>query len=308
MYLKKTVRFYISLLFLGAILSCSNNKIKDSMVKKVSTEYSNKCPKYIFDNKEKNLNISILLDLSDRIEESKTKEKDSAYLSSLSKAFVNHVKSKKVIMLEDKMQLFFNPEPTDTNVNEIAKKMILSFSKESSKKTLNSVSTLYNEYPSKLYELAQEDAKNNKGYPGSDIWRFFKDHVEDYCIDDCHRNILIVLTDGYMYYDKTIMKSGNKTSYLTQTSLNKLELNKSNWKKEIEKRELGFIPIDKNLNNLEVLVLGIESHNNKNPYARDIIEKYWSDWFDKMNIKKYKIKGADIPSSIEKVIFDFIND
>lgn len=287
--------------------SCSIEKKKEVAIKnKASVQYSN-CPKHILKNKQKNLNISILLDLSDRIELPKTIGKDSAYLSSLSKAFMSHVKRKKLIMLDDKMQLFFNPEPIDNKINKIAEKLKLSFTRKTSKANLDKGVAMYSNYPSQLYKLAKEDAEKHKGYLGSDIWRFFKDHVEDYCIDDCHRNILVVLTDGYMYHEKTIMKSENFTSYLTQTSLRKLKLNTSTWEKEIEKRKLGFIPVGKDLSNLEVLVIGVENHNTRNPYAKDIIEKYWSNWFDSMKIKNYKIKSADIPSSIEKVIFDFIN-
>lgn len=167
--------------------------------------------------------------------------------------------------------------------------------------------SVYSEYPSQLHFLALEDAMTSNTYPGSDIWRFFKDHIEDYCLDDCHRNILIILTDGFMYHKNTVIKSENYTSYLTPKSLKKLKLNKNNWKDEIEKRKLGFIPIGKKLDDLEVLVLGIKNQSKINPFTRDILEKYWSDWFDKMGIKKYKIKSEDLPSNVEKVIFDFIN-
>jgi hypothetical protein len=301
--LKIIILFFLTFL----LLSCSPEEKKEIVIKESLSGQNSKCPKHILKNKEQNLNVSILLDLSDRIEQPKTIGKDSAYLSSLSKAFISHVKRKKLIMLEDKMQLFFNPEPVDNKVNKIAEKLKLSFTRKTSKANLDKGIELYLNYPSQLYKHAKEDAVKHKGYPGSDIWRFFKDHVEDYCIDECHRNILVVLTDGYMYHENTVMKKENYTSYLTQTSLKKLKLNKSTWEKEIEKRKLGFISTGKDLSNLEVLVIGIESHNTRNPYAKDIIEKYWSNWFDSMNIKNYKIKSADVPSSIEKVIFDFIN-
>ena len=210
--------------------------------------------------------------------------------------------------MEDRIQLFFNPEPSDERINSIAAKLKVNFTKETSKSQLEETLKLYSEYPSQLYNLAQEDAKIAEGYPGSDIWRFFKDNVNDYCIDECHRNIIVILTDGYMYYDKTVMKEDNKTSYLTPRSLNALKLNTSNWENDFKTRQLGFIPANKNLNDLEVLVIGITSQNDNNPYTKDIIELYWSDWLKSMNVKNFKIKNADLPSSIEKVISDFINN
>lgn len=308
-----TIKQYCgSILFLISVLILSNcGKEKEASIGKdikndsSITQFSD-CPEYISKGKEKNLNISILLDLSDRIENPRIKKKDSAYLSSLAKIFVNHVKSKKLILLEDKMQLFFNPEPSDTKINDIAEKLRIGFTKETSKDNLEVALKLYSEYPSQLYTLAQNDAKANKGYPGSDIWRFFKDNVKDYCIDNCHRNILVILTDGYMFYSGTVMKEKNKTSYLTPKSLKALSLNKGNWKTKIKEKQLGFIHANNDLNDLEVLVIGITSHNDENPYAKDIIEAYWSEWFEAMNVKQYKIKNAGLPSNIEKVISDFI--
>ncbi len=267
------------------------------------------CPAHLLKAKEKNLNISILLDLSDRIEEPKTIEKDVAYLASLSNVFTDHVKTKKLVMLEDKMQLFFNPEPASGQINEIAESLKIRFTKNTPQEMLTTTGELYSTEPAKLYALAQEDANGVKeNYPGSDIWRFFKDNVSDYSIDDCHRNILVILTDGYMYYEKTQMKEGNRTSYLTPKSLAQLSLKKSNWKEEMEKKDLGFIPAAKDLDNLEVLVIGINSLNDENPYAQDIIEAYWTKWFLEMGIPQdnFKIKNAVIASNMEKVISDFI--
>lgn len=268
------------------------------------------CPEYIRKNKENNLNISILLDLSDRIEEPKSIEKDVAYLESLSKAFTNHIKTKKLVLLEDRIQLFFNPEPSSSKINEVAENLKISFTKNTPKELIDETQNLYQSEPIKLYEFAKTDANGIKeNYPGSDIWRFFKDNVRDYSIDECHRNILVILTDGYMYYDKTQMKEGGRTSYLTPNYLSKLKLSKSDWKEEMEKQDLGFIPAAKDLKDLEVLVIGINSLNDSNPYTLDIIQEYWSKWFNEMGIpeENYKIKNAVIPSNMEKVISDFIN-
>lgn len=264
------------------------------------------CPDYIKKRKDNNLNISILLDLSSRIDLPNQQIKDSAYIISLARTFNEHIKQKRLGLLYDKMELFFEPAPSNPKINELSHQLKISYVKGVSKNEwIPKTYQLYETIPTHIYELAREDS-DKIGYPGSDTWRFFKDHVKDYCIEDCRRNILVVLTDGYMYYHKTIMKNGNRTSYLTPSSLDKLNLNKGNWKKEIEKRDMGFIPATTDLQDLEVLVIGTTSLNDKNPYAKDIIEAYWSKWFEEMGVKKYKIKNADIPPNIEKVIFDFI--
>lgn len=264
------------------------------------------CKSYLLKRKGDNLNISILLDLSDRIDLPGQQTKDSSYILSLAKEFNNHISKKKLGLLYDKIEIFFEPAPVNAKINELADKLKVSYAKGVSKtewmpKTIEGYGTI----PSQIYEQARSASKK-EGYPGSDTWGFFKNHVKDYCIEECRRNILVILTDGYLYHEANLRKEGNQTSYLTPQLLTQLKLNKPNWKVEIQSRNLGFIPATRGLEDLEVLVLGIQSQNSKQPYAQEIIEAYWQTWFTKMEIKKYKIKSADLPSHMEKVIADFI--
>jgi hypothetical protein len=298
-----------AIVFLTLFTACieETKQEKENQLKIAQKEMSSICPKHILLNKNNNLNISILLDLSDRIEKGNQMEKDSAYLSSLAKAFISHVKTKRLLFLEDRMQLFFNPEPSNQKINEISEKLSIVFTKTSSKNSIEKSQTLYNKLPSQLYHLAKADAEKHKGYPGSDIWRFFEHDVKDYCIDDCHRNILVILTDGYMYHYKTVMENKGRTSFLTPKRLSRLKLNKPDWRDELEKKDLGFIPATTNLNDLEVLVIGISS-DNESAYAQDVIEAYWYKWLLEMGVQEsnIKIKNADIAKNMEKVIFDFV--
>ena len=290
------------------LFSCARDK-KEAPTEAIlaQAEPVGDCPKYLLDNKENNLNLSIFLDLSDRITAPKAVQKDVEYLKSIAQSFTNHIKTKRLILLNDQMQLYFNPEPTNTGINQIAEKLHVAFDKNTPKSKIEETNTIYANEPIKLYQLAQSDAEKAEDYLGSDIWRFFKDNVEDYTISACHRNILVILTDGYMYHENTQMKEGNRSSYLTPNYMGRLGLQKSNFEEMIEKEDYGFIKANGNLNDLEVLVLGVESKNLKNPYAIDIIRTYWSNWLSEMGVKKYKIQNADLASSVEKVITEFIN-
>ena len=79
------------------ITSCGDDTKKEGEIvenqKHNGSDLGEDCPAYIRKNKSENLNVSILLDLSDRIEQPKSVEKDVAYLSSLSNAFVDHIKT-----------------------------------------------------------------------------------------------------------------------------------------------------------------------------------------------------------------------
>lgn len=254
-------------------------------------------------------NISILLDLSDRISLKKNPnptmeyyQRDLGYIKSVSEAFTEHLKSKRIRQINDKMQLFFNPEPQDPAINTIAKNLRISIDKNNaSKDLLNSINSNYALQTSKIYDSAIKD--NN--YTGSDIWSFFDSKVKDQCIEKGYRNILIVLTDGYMFYEGTVMKDKNRTTYITPELIRKNGLNTADWDKKLLEQDFGFIKANDDLSNLEVLVLGINPAKN-NPYEEKVIRSYWSKWLTEMKIKHFEIKNADLPSNMEKIIKDFI--
>jgi hypothetical protein len=256
-----------------------------------------------------NYNISILIDLSDRISIKKNPnptmeifERDLGYIKSVSEAFTQHLKSKRMRQIDDKMQLFFNPEPENSEINSISKELRISVDKNNaSKKLLNSINDTYAVKTSKIYESAIKDDK----YIGSDIWNFFDSKVQDQCIDKGYRNILVILTDGYIFYDGTQIKDENLSSYLTPQFIKQNGLNTNDWEKKFEKENFGFIKINTDLSDLEVLVLGIDPSKN-NPFEEKVIKAYWNKWLSEMKIKHFEIKNADLPSNMDKIIKDFI--
>lgn len=256
-----------------------------------------------------NYNISILVDLSDRISLEKNPnptmeiyQRDLGYIKSVSEAFTEHLKSKRIRQIDDKMQLFFNPEPLDPTINSISQKLKIKINKNNaSKELLNSINANYASQTSKIYESAIKD--NN--FIGSDIWNFFDSKIQDQCIDTDYRNILVILTDGYMFYEGTQIKDGNLSNYLTPQLIKQNGLNTNDWQKKFKDKNFGFIKVDTDLSNLEVLVLGINPGKN-NPYEEKVIKAYWSKWLTEMKIKHFEIKNADLPSNMDKIIKDFI--
>ncbi|MFP3592161.1 hypothetical protein [Chryseobacterium sp. SIMBA_038] len=257
----------------------------------------------------KNINVSILIDLSDRIDPDKNPnptmeyfQRDIEYIKAIDKGFLDHIKGKKVIQLNDQMQVFFNPEPSDPKMNDLTKQLKVSFDKNTTKDNINLVETRYSSLPLQIYQSAIKD----KQYVGSDIWEFFKNKVKDYCIKDDHRNVLFILTDGYIYHKDSKFSEGQKTSYLTPELVKSLKLNSSDFKNKIQDKGLGFIKANDDLENLEVVVLGINPVKG-NPFEADVIKEYWENWFKEMKIKNYQIKSADLPSNLEPIILKAIS-
>lgn len=284
------------------LLSCADEKKEDQ--KEVETK-----DLVTKTDDSNNLNISFLLDLSDRIDPEKYPNesmqyylRDVAYIKSVSEAFDTHLRTKKVRQMNDKMQVFFDPEPQNQNINSISNDLRYSITRDNaSLELLDKIKNTYATKPLEIYNLAIKDDE----YVGSDTWKFFKTKVKDFCIDENYRNILIILTDGYIFHKDTKMKEGNLTSYLTTQDIRGYRLTDKDWESKIDEKEYGFIPATKGLENLEVLVLGINP-DPKNPYEEEVIRKYWSDWFDSMEVGRYDIKTAGLPSNMDKIIKEFI--
>ncbi|WP_312902219.1 hypothetical protein [Chryseobacterium taichungense] len=287
--------FYLFMII--SLISC-----KQEIPKRPCTD----CPSEIDSN---NINVSILIDLSDRIDPETNPnptmpyfQRDVEYIKAIEKAFLNHIKSKKIITYDDQMQVFFNPEPSDPKINDFTKELKVSFTKNTQRTYFDEVDKKYSELPLHIYQSAIKDGN----YVGSDIWEFFKNKVKDYCIKDDKRNILFILTDGYMYHDNTKFAEGNKTSYLTSKLIKANNLTTSDFKNLIEKNTYGFVKANDNLSNLEVIVLGINPEKG-NPFEEAVIKEYWENWFKEMKIKKYEIKSADLPSNLEPIILKSIS-
>ncbi|WP_303318574.1 hypothetical protein Q4Q34_04505 [Flavivirga abyssicola] len=295
---------YVFVILCLLIYSCKKEK-EETIIHEVSADYTS----VKLSSNRPNLNISILLDLSDRINPEKYPNpamdfylRDIGYIKSIAESFELHLRNKKSIKIHDNIQLFLDPEPADKNLNNKINHLKMSFTRDNATKAMIlKISKSYDSISKSIYESAINDA----AYVGSDTWRFVKTKAKDYCIEKNHRNILVILTDGYIYHKNNIIKEGNLTTYIRPQDIRNFKLNTAKWENKIMEHGFGFIPATDSLQDLEVLVLGINP-DIKNPYEEDVIIKYWSDWFDKMNVGYYEIKTASLPSNMDKIIKDFI--
>lgn len=301
--MKKSIIISTVLLVCAIAIICCNKKKSDKRnetKKNIETK---------FNIKNQNLNISVFLDVSDRISPKVHHDatmdfyrRDIGYIASIANSFQKHLMQKKVRLLNDRIQIYIDPAPKNNNSNEIIEQLKTQFDrKNTTKDRIVELESKYTDLCTKLYNQTIKD----NDYVGSDIWGFFKNKVNDYCISSNHRNILVIITDGFIYHKDNVFTDDNKSTYLTIKRIKQLGLNKSDWEKRFKKLDCGFITKTKKLNNLEVLVLGINSYK-INPFGDDVIRAYWTKWFKEMGIKRFQIKSADLPSNMDKLINDFI--
>lgn len=264
---------------------------------------------------DKQLNITILLDLSDRIEPTKYPskpehyERDIAIVNYFTEIFKKDMEKKGAFMANGKLKVIFSPRPNDEEINKIASELSIDLSKakntKEKKQIFDNVSSTFRKNLERIYTKTIE----SKNYPGSDIWRFFKNDVVDYAIseDKNYRNILVILTDGYLYHKDSKDKEGNRSMSLLPKDIANNGFRSSNWKDKFEKDDYGYISTRNDLNNLDVLVLEI-SPSPQNKDDEDVIKAYLKKWFNEMNVNKFELYNSDLPQYTKTRIDKFINE
>jgi len=259
---------------------------------------------------DRQLNITILLDLSDRIDSSKCQNSNNSFnndieiINYFTELFKQDMEQRGAFMAKGKLKVIFSPRPQNSEINDIASSLSIDLSSmntKEKKKVFDNISKTFNENLTKIYT---KTISNNE-YPGSDIWRFFKNDINDFCIDDNYRNILVIITDGYIFHENSKIRDRNRTSFLSQGEMGRNGLRAKNWENKFKTEDFGFITTNQNLDKIEILVLEINpSQNHKED--EDVINAYLTKWFNEMNVKKFKVINSDLPSYTVKRIEKFI--
>ena len=266
---------------------------------------------------DKQLNITILLDLSDRIEPTKYPakpehfERDIAIVNYFTEYFKKDMEKRGTFKSKGKLKVVFSPRPQDNEINEIASKLKVDLKNKTPKEkkvVYETVSDNFKENLTKIY-LKTIDTKN---YLGSDIWRFFKNDVKDYCVDENenYRNILVIITDGYIYHVDSKGLKDQRSQFLTpefiSSQKNNLIGNLKNVKERIKKYDYGYMTTRNDLNNLEILVLEINP-TPKRKNDEDVIKEYLNKWFTEMNVKRFALYNSDLPEYTKERIRKYMN-
>jgi len=257
----------------------------------------------------KQLNITILLDLSDRLTASiqpSQKERDISIVLNIIEIFKANMESKGAFQSNDKIKIIFHPAPLDASVNNIAKTLTIDLSKMDNNQKKDVFDNIINNFSVGLNEIYDLTLKS-KTYPGSDIWRFFKYDATQYCItnDTSYRNILIIITDGYIYHEQSKDKINNRTAYITNTYFKTQGfVNNNNWREKFNNNDYGLIFSGQTYENLDILVLEVNpdtSHKND----EDIIRAYLDKWFTEMKVNHFEIHNTDLPVNTKNKVERF---
>ena len=246
--------------------------------------------------KNQPLNVSIFIDLSHRIvEESdglKGVDKDTAIVSIITDYISTNAYKHKIKFNKDHIKVFFHPAPTDPNTAKLAQQLEVNFAefdKAQIQEKMNAASDLtknFNSYLKTIYDAAIQQSN----FIGSDIWGFFNTKAQKNCVMDGYRNVLVVITDGYIYHKDNLNedKANKQSTFITKRSL---------------ADGYSLKPVGK-IHDLEVLMLELKT----NPVSDfEKMRSTISDWFGAIGITNYDILETDLPANLKKPITDFLN-
>ena len=258
----------------------------------------------------KQLNITVLLDLSDRISPDihpatpSHVERDTAIIMEIVKIFKQEIKKTGAINAKGMLRVEMLPWPKIANINNIQKELDVDCSRMTPKEKKVLFDNIDSSFSQALSEIYSETIRTcgKRKWIGSDIWRFFKSNIDMYIEKDtnCYRNILIILTDGYIYHKQSVQQNGHRYSYLTEPLIVKEGLNKGDFKTKIETLDFGLIATRNDLSNVEVLFLELAPLNNLDDF--DIMKIVLTKWCNEMGINKVGIYKTDLPINTAKAI------
>lgn len=283
------------LLILPFIISCNENKKEEDL-------------------NFKNLNLTILIDLSDRISIKKNPdqvEKDLYIINSVLNSFKKFLYHKGVVQSDDKIKVIFYPINNNSILQETADSLYIDFEQidlMERKQVFASLNDLYNRNLKKIYSIASRA----NSYPGSDLFNYFKHRVVDDCIllDNRFINVLVILTDGYLFDENVKYNYGNRYSYLAPLAQHITQFRKmKNWENLFNQKDYGLIKIDNDLSRLNILIAEFNPPK-AHPEDFDIIKKYWSKWLIEQNVNKsnFKILKTDLNYLNSSIIQKFFED
>lgn len=245
------------------------------------------------------LNISIYLDLSDRLVRSDITPNQTYRDTSIVNYFVDFFRSKTlgpaILKSENKMKVFFYPTPKDTEICTLASGLCVDIGEKNGvekRKALDEMKATFQNNLSRIYD----ETINAQKWVGCDIWDFFSSKkVDNLCVKNGARNILVILTDGYIYAINNRIREGNAYSYILPQTL-AVDGSSLIDRRQGELKGKG----------LEVLMLEVNPYQ---PSHRDKMVRVLEKWFADMGVEKFVVAETDANlTNTETIIKNFLEN
>lgn len=244
---------------------------------------------------EKPLNISIFLDLSDRLTrdlEPSQMSRDTAIIGSILDYFKAKTLGPQILKSKNNIKVFFYPTPKSSKITTLANDLSVDISQLSGKDKRIALEEMKGKFQKSLAQIYSETL-SEKNWIGCDIWDFFSSKkVDVQCMRKDSRNILFILTDGYLYDENHKSNDGTAFTFILPQTLK--DPNSS----LIVKRD--------GLEDLEVCILEVNPYDMKH---RDQMITILENWLQAMGVKKenMNVGETDLPTNTKTIVKSFLD-
>lgn len=242
----------------------------------------------------KPLNISIFLDLSDRLTrdmQPSQMSRDTAIVGYVVDYFKKQTLGPSILKSKNSIKVFFYPTPHSSDIATLSHELNINMENYNGKEKRIKLEEMKGLFQRNLTQIYNKTLLE-KEWIGCDIWDFFNSKkVDAQCIKKDARNIMIILTDGYLYAENNKIEKGNSYSYIVPKTL---------------KNQSSLIVTRKGLENLEVGVFEINPYNKEQEYKMiPLLE----NWFLSMGVSKQALTVAstDLPANTNTLLESFLN-
>ena len=260
-----------------------------------SNETETKKEQKVTPQSDKSLNISIYLDLSDRLKRDiapSQKDRDLAIVSFITDYFKAQTLGPKILQSKNNIKVFFYPAPQSSDIATLASDLSVDMQKFTGKDKRIALEEMKEKFTKNLTAIYDKTIEQDN-WPGCDIWDFFSNkNVDTQCIRKDFRNILVILTDGYLFDEKHKVQEGNAFSFVTPSTL--------------KNPNSSLIVKRKGLEDLEVRILEV---NPTDINHRDQLVSVLENWLKGMGVKEENITVSEtgLPTNTETIIESFLN-
>jgi hypothetical protein len=269
---------------------------------------------------QKLINVTVLLDLSDRIKEPDQPQRDEAIVQATAHWFQAWIKERNAFAAKGCYAVAFEPYPAKMpNLSAVTASMHYDLRQEGKqlseqlkyrKETYVTVVPNVTKGVHQLYQYVTQQP-----YKGADLWGFMHDnYMQRYWVDkSTHRNVLVVVTDGYIDHLKyhKVPAQGNKVAYINDdyianNLIKKAGFTSNNWQAKYTAGKYGLqVPAGVDLQGVEVLVLGEYTYG-RPPLYDDIVARYVTDWFKGMGASRVVVRKTDLASLAQQDLLQFL--
>ncbi len=253
------------------------------------------------EKEEGKYNFIVLLDLSDRMLNTRQADFDKEMIKSFFKRFEEIARTRFFIRSHEGFHISIIPQyGSPLQSMDFEEKLNIQLDVISPVNRAQEAGAFFAGFEKELdqlYEKARIGEKTSD-YFGVDIWSYFNNRLSFDLKDDA-QNIVLILTDGYFDFENHEFTSKRQNRFTSSIFLKNLD---ADWHKKAESENYGYLPADCDLSNTQIIVAGI--HPKKLSQTEEQkLTYFWEKWLKEMKCPQYTILPMMNPRQIASRVY-----